>query len=275
MLGVALFAGLWYWFVKTDIGYGITHAIRQPLFVALPIGLMMGDLQQALIIGAAIQILYIGLVAAGSNLPADDALAGLIAIPLALATDLSPALAVAIAVPIGIFGVFIDQLRKTVNIVFVHMADKYAANANTRGIFLTNFVFPTAFQFFLRFPIVFIAVLFGADAVEGVLNALPAWLLNGFSVAGGLLPALGFALVIFVIGRRDLLPWFFIGYFLVAYTSIPVLGAAIFGICIVLLIAGYTRTRNVSAAEASTPPRTTRAALATPTDAPKEVTPNV
>ncbi|WP_156037738.1 PTS system mannose/fructose/sorbose family transporter subunit IID, partial [Glycomyces tenuis] len=62
------------------------------------------------------------------------------------------------------------------------------------------------------------------------------------------------ALVIFVIGRRDLLPWFFIGYFFVAYSSIPVLGAAIFGVCVVLLIAGYTRSRNVSAVEAEERP---------------------
>jgi len=268
MLAVALFAGLWYWIVKTDIGYGITHAIRQPLFTAVPIGLLMGDPVNAIIIGAAIQILYIGLVAAGSNLPADDALAGLIAIPLALATGLSPALAVAIAVPIGIAGVFIDQLRKTVNIIWVHMADRYAADGNTRGIVFANFVFPTAFSFFIRFPVVFFAVLFGADAVQAVLSALPDWLLHGFGVAGGLLPALGFALVMFVIGRRDLLPWFIIGYFFVAYTQIPVIGAAIFGICIVLLIAGYTRKKDTGFT--ATTPSTTPTPVATGT-APKEV----
>lgn len=246
MFAVALFAGLWYWIVKTDIGYGITHAIRQPLFVAVPVGLMMGDLPQAILIGAAIQILYIGLVAAGSNLPADDALAGLIAIPIALATDLSPALAVAIAVPIGIAGVFIDQVRKTANITFVHMADRYAEDANTRGIMLANLVFPTILGFFLRFPVVFFAVLLGAGAVESVLAAVPEWLTHGFAVAGGLLPALGFALTMFVIGRKDLLPWFFIGYFLVQYSGIPVAGAAIFGACAVILIMTNNRKKTTT-----------------------------
>lgn len=79
MWEVAIFTGLWYWICKTDVGYAITHAIRQPLFASVLIGLIMGDVTQAVIIGAAIQILYIGLVAAGSNLPADDCLAGLIA----------------------------------------------------------------------------------------------------------------------------------------------------------------------------------------------------
>ena len=67
MLGVSIFTGIYYWIMKTDVGYGFTHAMRQPLFSALFIGLIMGDFTRAIVIGAAIQILYIGLVAAGSN----------------------------------------------------------------------------------------------------------------------------------------------------------------------------------------------------------------
>ena len=126
MLGVSIFTGIYYWIMKTDVGYAFTHALRQPLFAALFIGLIMGDLKQAIIIGAAVQILYIGLVAAGSNLPADDCLAGLIAIPIALSAGMTTAQAITLAVPVGVLGVFLDQLRKTVNVIFVHMGDKYA-----------------------------------------------------------------------------------------------------------------------------------------------------
>lgn len=240
MTGVAIFAGFWWWLCKTDIGYAITHAVRQPLFVALPIGLMLGDVTSAIQIGAAIQLLYIGLVAAGSNLPADDCLAGLIAIPIAVQTGLSSELAIAIAVPVGIMGVFIDQLRKTVNVVFVHMADNYAEQGNTKKIRLAAIVYPSILSFIIRFPIPFFAIIYGADAVNGFMAAIPAWLTNGFSVAGGILPALGFALTIFVIGKKQLLPWFFVGYFIVQFGQIPVIGAAVFGVCGVLLITYYT-----------------------------------
>lgn len=239
MLAVSIFTGLWYWICKTDVGYAITHAIRQPLFAAVPIGLIMGDLKQAVIIGAAVQILYIGLVAAGSNLPADDCLAGLIAIPIAVQTDLSVSLAIAIAVPVGIMGVFVDQLRKTINVIFVHMADRYAEAGNIKQIIFSSVLYPTLLSFFMRFPIPFFANLYGADAVKSFMNGVPQWLIHGFSVAGGLLPALGFALTLFVIGKKELLPWFFIGFFLVQFSQIPVIGAAIFGLCAVLLIQMY------------------------------------
>ena len=241
MLAVSIFTGIWYWICKTDIGYAITHAVRQPLFAALPIGLIMGDVKGAIIIGAAVQILYIGLVAAGSNLPADDCLAGLIAIPIALQSGLTPELAIAIAVPVGVMGVFLDQFRKTINVVFVHMADRYAEEGNTKQIALCATVYPTLLSFFIRFPVPFLANMYGADAVNAFMAAVPEWIMHGFSVAGGMLPALGFALTMFVIGKKELFPWFIIGYFLVQFTGIPVIGAAVFGICAVLLITYYTR----------------------------------
>ena len=43
MLGVSIFTGIYYWIMKTDVGYGFTHAIRQPLFSSVFIGLMMGN----------------------------------------------------------------------------------------------------------------------------------------------------------------------------------------------------------------------------------------
>lgn len=252
MLGVSIFTGLYYWIMKTDIGYGVTHAIRQPLFAAIFIGLIMGDLTKAITIGAAVQILYIGLVAAGSNLPADDCLAGLVSIPIAISANMDVTTAISmIAVPVGILGVFIDQFRKTVNIVFVHMADRFAAEGNTRQVNLCNFLYPLLLSFVMRFPIPFLANMFGADAVVAFMDAVPDWIVQGFNVAGGLLPALGFALTIFVIGKKELLPWFFIGYFVVQFSGIPVIAVAVFGVSAILLI-NYYRDGNILGKAAST-----------------------
>ena len=243
MLGVSIFTGIYYWIMKTDVGYAFTHALRQPLVAALWIGLIMGDVKQAIIIGAAVQILYIGLVAAGSNLPADDCLACLIAIPIALSAGMTSAQAITLAVPVGVLGVFLDQIRKTVNVVFVHMGDKYAEDGNAKGIVICNVVLPTILSFFMRFPVPFLANMYGADAVQNFMNSVPTWLTEGFSVAGGLLPALGFALTLFVIGKKQLMPLFFVGYFLVIVSKITVFEAAIFGVCVILLVMTFSNKK--------------------------------
>lgn len=197
MLGVSIFTGIYYWIMKTDVGYAFTHALRQPLFAALFIGLIMGDLKQA----------------------------------------------ITLAVPVGVLGVFLDQLRKTVNVIFVHMGDKYADDGNVKGIVVCNVILPTILSFFIRFPVPFLANMYGANAVQNFMNSIPEWLTHGFSVAGGLLPALGFALTLFVIGKKELMPLFFIGYFLVIISKITVFEAAIFGICVILLIMAFTNKK--------------------------------
>ena len=58
---------------------------------------------------------------------------------------------------------------------------------------------------------------FGPSAVTSVVNAIPERLVTGLTVAGGLMPALGFAMTVRVIGRKNYLPFFFLGFFLVKY----------------------------------------------------------
>ena len=60
--------------------------------------------------------------------------------------------------------------------------------------------------------------------------------MHGISVTGGVLPALGFAILLFVIGQKMLLPFFFIGFFAVKYLGINTMAAAVFGVCIALLV---------------------------------------
>ena len=55
------------------------------------------------------------------------------------------------------------------------------------------------------------------------------------STFGGILPALGFAITIMVIGKKHLIPFFILGYFGVKYLNIDVMAAAIFGACFALL----------------------------------------
>lgn len=73
MLGVAIFCGLYYAFAGWRPLY-LTHSIWLfPLTSALPIGLLMGDVKGAMILGAAISMLYVGLIAPGAEISADAA----------------------------------------------------------------------------------------------------------------------------------------------------------------------------------------------------------
>ena len=219
-LVVAIFAGLWFWFASGCWGYTFHYVLKQPLVMALPFGILMGDIPTAMIIGATIELVYVGMISPGANIPAGA----------------KPETAVVLAVPFGLLGTFLDQLRRTVNARWAHLADKYAAEGDEKGLFRCAFTYPLAAGFVMRFPVVFVAVYFGANALESLLGYLPEWVMHGISVTGGVLPALGFAILLFVIGQKMLLPFFFIGFFAVKYLGINTMAAAVFGVCIAVLV---------------------------------------
>lgn len=242
MIIQAALVGILYFLATNRIWYGWSMLIRQPLSLSVFIGLIYGDMTTALITGASLQMMYLGAIAPGGNIPADEALAACVAIPIAILANVSPEMAIAIAVPVGLLGVMLDQLRRTLCTGFMHVADKAALEANAAKIRRLAFIYPLLMVFPLRFIPAFLANIFGVDAVQLFMSNVPHWVTQGLSIAGGLLPALGFALTIVIIGKKNLLPFFIMGFFFVAYSGISVVGVAIFGFCIAML---YTHFQPV------------------------------
>lgn len=121
------------------------------------VGLLTGQMYDAMVIGGAMQLVYLGVTSTpGGNVPNDPALAGCISIPIGVLSGMSPEVAISLAVPFGIIGAFVDQLRRTTNTIWVHKADKFAENGDTKGIFRCAYVYPSIMGFIIRFPIVFI-----------------------------------------------------------------------------------------------------------------------
>ena len=187
-------------------------------------------------------MIYLGAIAPGGTLPSDEALAACIAIPLALEANLEPGIAVTLAVPIGLLGVLIDNLKRTYHSYFIHLADKAVEENNLKKMRRAEFWYPLIVSVPLRVVPAALALAFGVDAVTAFLNSIPAWATNGLSVAGGLLPALGFAVTIMVIGKKKLLPYFIIGFAIVAYSGINTIGVAVFAICIALLQGNFVQS---------------------------------
>lgn len=237
VLGVAIFMGCYYWFCRLRFGYTFSSALLQPVTIAVFVGLITGDMASAMKIGAGLQLVYMGVTSTpGGNVPSDPALAGCIAIPLGVAAGMNPETAIALAIPFGVLGVFVDQLRRSTNAIWVHMADKYAEKADTRGIMRAAFLYPAIAGFIIRFPIVFIIDYFGVAVAQKLIEILPDWLSHSFEIMGGILPALGFAITLTVIGKKNLIPFFIAGFFAVMYLGLDTMAVAIFATCVALLL---------------------------------------
>lgn len=239
VLGIAIFMGCYYWFCRLRLGYTLSSALLQPVTVTIAVfvGLITGEMAQSMMIGAGLQLVYLGVTSTpGGNVPSDPALAGCIAIPLGVAAGMNTETAIALAIPFGVLGVFVDQLRRTTNAFWVHMADSYAEKADTKGIMRAAFLYPSIAGFIIRFPIVFIIDYFGVSVAQKLIEILPTWLSHSFEIMGGILPALGFAITLTVIGKKNLIPFFLIGFFAVMYLNLGTMAVAIFATCAALLM---------------------------------------
>ncbi len=247
--------------------------LYRPLVAGFLVGLILGDPAQGTLIGAAINVPYLGFISAGGNLPADASLAGWVGTTVALASGLDPTKAVAIAFGLGLLGTIIFYGRMAVDSVFAHWADARAEKADIAGVAFMNLVPGQAFLFVVSFVPVFWLALNGPTAVQDALNALPIWTVNGLVIAGGVLPAIGIALNMRFIFRGSAIPYFFIGYILMTAThnSISLVVVAALGLALAYLHLSFVRRDAPVPAEAAAEAAAAQAASAPAGGAPAAI----
>lgn len=242
---MAVVMGLMYWIARGMIGgYFAFFFIASPIVVGVVAGLIYGDLKQGLIIGGGIAAAFAGIIAPGGNLPTDSALAATTVIPIALATGLSAEQAIAFAVPMGLVGSFVTNLRKIVNVIFVHRADKCAEKGDSAGLTRCAIIYPPLIELPLLFLPVFLVVMFGQDAMLAFMNSVPTWVMHGLEVAGGVMPAIGFALIMNMIGKPKMIPYTIVGFILVKCMGLNNITAGLMAGCAAFLVVMAKRDRE-------------------------------
>ena len=234
---------------------GATLTLRfSPLMTGLIAGIVMGDVQQAMIITAAIQLIYMGVFSPGGTMPSEPAIAAAIAVPVALMGNLQPEAAIAVAVPVGLLGAYLYQFRFFINTFLGKYTDKAVENMNDGAIVRSIILYPTIASFLLFVPLVFIALYFGAPVIADVITALEGTVVfHILTVVGGGLAAIGIATTIYVIGRKDYMVFFLLAYLMsvvLASLSITMVTYAIIGALIAAIFV-LAKGQGAKAAPAS------------------------
>jgi PTS system mannose-specific IID component len=220
--------------------FGVAYfTLYRPLVAGFIVGCILGDPAQGTLVGAAINVPYLGFISAGGNLPFDPSLPGWIGTTIALAGHLSPAAAVALAVPIGLLGTVLFYGRMAIDPIFAHWADARAEKGDIRGVALMNWLPPQIFLFVISFVPVFFLALNGPSAVQDALNQLPFWVTNGLQIAGFILPAIGIALTMRFIFRGASIPYFFLGFILWTWMNNPAVSSDDSRVMITIAVIGF------------------------------------
>ncbi|MDO4436422.1 MAG: PTS sugar transporter subunit IIC [Coriobacteriaceae bacterium] len=230
MLVQAILIGLIAALGKFDFQVGTLYAFR-PIVLCPLVGLVLGDLPTALTIGASLELLFMGSISIGAYVPPDETIGGVLACAFAIQLGQSTEAAIALAMPIATLVLAIKNIINAVMPIFVDMADKYAAKGNLKGIYGMHWIIGLV-GMVNAFVICSVSFYLGADAVQGVLDWVPAFVLSGFGVAANILPAMGFAMLGRLVITKQLVPYYFLGFLLCSYAGIPVLGVALIAVII-------------------------------------------
>lgn len=221
---------------------GATLTLRfSPLMTGLIVGIVMGQVKQAMIVTAALQLIYMGVFSPGGSMPSEPCVAAAIAVPVALLGNLEAAEAVAIAVPVGLLGSYLYQFRFFLNTFVGQITNKEVEKLNDRGIARSIITYPTIISFLLFTPLIFIALYLGVPLIASAIQALDGTVfIHILNVVGSGLAAIGIATTIYVIGRKDLMVFFFLAYFMsvvFAPLNVTMVTYAVIGIIIAVIYA--------------------------------------
>jgi len=223
----ALLVGLWAAFCFAGQIWG-TYTNRA-LFISFGVGLILGDLRTAVIFGATAELAFMGFgVGPGGSTPPNPLGPGIVGTIMAISmNNLSPNAALTLSYPFAIIVPFVITFIFTANSSSMAVAKKAIMEGNYRKF---NFISNITLWSFMAFAFVFgVAATLSTSALRAFVNAIPTWLMDGLTVAGGLLPAVGFALILSTMVKKEYIPAIILGYVCVAYLEMPVIGLAFVG----------------------------------------------
>lgn len=208
---------------------------NNPVVAGLFAGIIMGDIKTGLAIGGTLQLMVLGVGTYGGASIPDYMTGAVLGTAFAVTSGQGLKFGLAIAVPVGLLLVQFDVLARFVNTYFQHMADEAAEKRNYRKVELGNSLGVIPWGLSRALPI-FICLYFGADLVNSILAVSPEWFLNGLKVAGGLLPAIGVAILLRYLPVKQYFAYIVFGFVAAAYMKIEMLGVALIGLAAAIIV---------------------------------------
>lgn len=241
---IALLAGI----AGVDLFDGLTH-LHRPVVIGPLVGLILGDVKTGLIVGGSLELVWMGMVPLAGAQPPNVVIGGIISTTFAILTKAEPLSAVAIAVPFSVAVQGCITLLFTLYSPMMHKCDRMVEQLNWRGVEWVNY-FGMIILFCFYFTVSFLPIYFGADAATALVEKSPQWLLDGLSIAGGMMPAIGFSMLMKIMLKKNYIPYFILGFLGVTFLKLPILAIAL-GALAIAMIDFYNSSRTATAESAN------------------------
>lgn len=230
MFSVALRVAIVYYICKLLDDTLAWDATWRPLFAGWLTGLVLGDMNTGLIMGAELEAVYMGISAIGGVIPSDPMSGTIIPVAAVIASGANMEVAIAMAVPLGSVLDKVGTIFSPIPLALQGLLDKYAAANDQKKFSILHYIYIFVVDSLPKTIVMFFATYVGATSLEAITSVIPETVLNGISVASGMMVAIGFGILTSMIWDNKLAVYFFIGFALTELLGMSTIGVAIFAV---------------------------------------------
>ena len=120
---------------------------------------------------------------------------------------------------------------------FNHKAEEACKTLDKRGLVMNQIVYPQIVTFLVRVVPVMLAIFYGKGAVETLLNSVPTIVTDIISVLGGVLPALGIAMLMNILIKNKIeLIFFFFGFVMISFAGLNTIALVFIAVVVAYLV---------------------------------------
>jgi mannose/fructose/N-acetylgalactosamine-specific phosphotransferase system component IIC len=232
------------------LGPSLLQASR-PLIAGTVAGIIVGEVNLGMAIGATLELAALGVYTYGGATIPDYQTGAIIGTALAAAgsgdTATQVSTGIAVGIPAAVLLASLDPIGRFLPTFWIHRADHYAAEGNMRAFNITHWTAFIPWALVRAIPTFLAALALNTNTVKDVQNAIPQGFIDGMTLLGAILPAVGFAMLLKIMPVRRYWYMLLIGYVLFAYLKVDLLGIALFGLAIAIMF--ITLKRGPTGAE--------------------------
>ena len=160
---------------------------REPIVTGFLVGLILGDVPKGLIIGAELQIIWMGATGIGPTAQLDIGAGGTIGTAVALLTGKGAEVAITFGLPVAVIMQFLNTLLMTLYSVLMHHVDNLIDELKEKQMVFIHILcgMITALMYG---SLTFVVMYFGNNTINAIVKGLPAWANRGLNAVAVVLP---------------------------------------------------------------------------------------
>ena len=210
---------------------------HQPILACSLIGIVAGDPVPCIILGGTLQMIALGWANIGAAVAPDAALASVASAIILIQGGQGVAgipTAIGIAIPLAVAGLFTTMIVRTLSVPIVHMMDGAAEKGSFAAIEFWQIV--AVLMQGARIAIPAVALCFiPPEVVQAGLQSIPEWLTTGMAIGGGMVVAVGYAMVINMIANKETWAFLILGFCVAALTEITLISLGAIAMAMVMI----------------------------------------